>query len=103
MSTDHSPDLSSAESDRFVFQAEPDQPLSEAIIVAIAEQAGHDDPITIAQEFDPLYNAIDPGALDALFDDSESTDRSSGAVTFTYADRQIMVDTSGRVELVQES
>ena len=97
MSSEQSPAPSSDERDRTVFQADPDQPLSEAVIVALATDAGLDDPIAVATEFGPLYDAIDPDALDALFESSATTDR-SGGVTFTYADRTISVDSSGRVE-----
>ena len=99
MNTDQSSEQFSVDSDRFVYQTEPEQPLSEAVIDALATESGLDDPIAVATEFEPLYDAIDPGALDALFESSATTDRSGGSVTFTYAGRTISVDTTGRVEI----
>ncbi|MXV62471.1 hypothetical protein GS429_10420 [Natronorubrum sp. JWXQ-INN-674] len=93
---------SPSEHDRFVYQAEPDQPPSEAVITAIAMQSEADDLTAVADELDPLYNAIDPSALDALFDSSGTHDRSTGAVTFEYADRHVRIDTTGRIELTAE-
>lgn len=104
MSTDPSSARSpeSGDSDRFVFQAGEDRPWSEAIVEAVATHAGHEDPIAVADEFEPLYDAVDPSALNALFASTDATDRAArpGAVTFTYADRRITVETSGRIELV---
>lgn len=87
------------EGENFVYQAEPEQPLSEAVVTAIAVQSDAEDVIDVAHEFGPLYDAIDPGALDALFDSSNGSDRSRGGVTFTYAGRCVKVDTTGRVTL----
>jgi hypothetical protein len=42
----------------------------------------------------PLYESIDPDALDALF---ESADGNSVQVEFEYAGRHVVVDSSGRV------
>lgn len=95
-----------ASDDRFVYQADPEQPLSVAVISAIASQDGRD-MMAVADELDPLYNVIDPAALDSLFEpetgdasaDSSSLDRAGGSVTFSYAGRTVTVDTTGRVEL----
>ncbi|AEH38909.1 HalOD1 output domain-containing protein [Halopiger xanaduensis] len=62
----------------------------------------------LADEYGPLYDAVDPTALDALFASSEATDRTevadcvetTGAVTVTDADRRITVETPDRIELV---
>lgn len=87
--------------DRFVYQADPDQPLSVAVISAIAAQSDLD-MVAVADEFEPLYNVIDPTALDSLFDSSTELDRAGGSVTFTYAGHTITVDTTGRVVLDDE-
>ncbi|WP_162354477.1 HalOD1 output domain-containing protein [Natrialba swarupiae] len=83
----------------FVHQGEPDRPLSEAVTVAVAEKTGLDDPLAVASEFGPLYDAVDPAALDALFEPTSTGNRSAGTITFTYAGHDIEVDTSGRVRL----
>ena len=100
MNTEQSLERSSADCDQSVFQADPNQPLSEAVVFAIATAAELEDPIDVASEFGPLYDAIDPSALDALFESTASTDRSAGSVSFAYADWTVTVDTTGRVELV---
>ncbi|WP_339104566.1 HalOD1 output domain-containing protein [Haloterrigena salinisoli] len=49
-------------------------------------------------ELDPLSDAIDPDALDALVDHWRGTARASdGAVTFPFADHSIAVRSSGEV------
>ncbi|ADD04075.1 uncharacterized protein Nmag_0487 [Natrialba magadii ATCC 43099] len=86
---------------RFTYQAEPDQPPSVAIVSAIAEQEDLD-VLSVADELEPLYNVVDPTALDALFDvssDAPELDRAGGSVTFAYAGRTVTVDTTGRVIL----
>ncbi|WP_090378832.1 HalOD1 output domain-containing protein [Natronobacterium texcoconense] len=84
--------------DQFVYQTATERPPSEAVVAAIAAQTD-DAPIAIAGEYGPLYEVVDPGALDALFDSSGGPDRSEGTVTFTYANRRVEVDTTGRVVL----
>ncbi|MEY7848313.1 HalOD1 output domain-containing protein [Natrarchaeobius sp. A-rgal3] len=83
----------------FVHHGEPDRPLSETITIAVAEKTGLDDPIAVASEFGPLYDSIDPAALDGLFESTPTSDRSAGTITFTYASHAVEVDTSGRVRL----
>ncbi|MFD1562485.1 HalOD1 output domain-containing protein [Haloarchaeobius amylolyticus] len=81
-----------------IYQARPEQPLSEAIIEAIA--AEHEiDALELADEFGPLYDVIDPSALDSLFQSTGETSRTAGCVTFVYADYRVEVDQTGRVEL----
>ena len=50
-------------------------------------------------DLEPLYNAINPTALDLLFAWTNTCERSQGAVTFEYAGRCVTVDNSGRVTL----
>ena len=71
-----------------------EQPPSEAVIDAVAT-ASETDAIELADEFGPLYNAIDPSALDALFDREDAI----GTVRFRYAGYHIVVDHDGRIEL----
>ncbi|RQG96788.1 HalOD1 output domain-containing protein [Natrarchaeobius oligotrophus] len=88
------------DSEGFVYQPEPEQTLSEAVTTAVAERSEFDDPIAVADAYGPLYDAVDPAALDALFESSPSTDRSGGIVTFDYAGYRISVDATRKVELV---
>lgn len=54
-------------------------------------------------ELPPLYDAMDPDALDALFanDDGLSSTR-AGTVSFPYADCTVFVDGTGRVAAVRD-
>jgi hypothetical protein len=81
-----------------MYQSDPDQPLSEAVITAIASESGLD-VLEVADEFGPLYDAIDPSALDSLFQSTAIAERSVGSVTFEYATYRITVDQTGCVEL----
>lgn len=80
------------------FQTDPDQPVSEAVLAAIAT-ASETDPIDAADEFGPLYEAIDTEALNRLFRSSERTSRECGQVSFRYAGYDVTVDATGRIEL----
>lgn len=98
METETSPSDSCLHSENWTYQADPEQSLSEAVLAAVASESGVD-ALELAAEFGPLYDAIDPSALDSLFRSSGETDRSVGAVTFAYADYRITVDGTGKVAL----
>jgi hypothetical protein len=65
-------------------------PASERVVQAVAEETGTD-PVDLP----PLYDVIDPDALDAVFasgrDGTDSTRGDSRELRFTYADREISV------------
>lgn len=61
------------------------------VVAAIADATGHD-PATMA----PLYEAIDPDALDALFRGGAAVD---GRIEFTYYGYEVSVTASGHVTL----
>lgn len=54
---------------------------SEAVVMAVADQTGQD-----ATEMTPLYDVIDPDALDALFQGDKP-----GRVSFDYAGCKVTV------------
>lgn len=83
-----------------VYQADAERPPSQAIVRAVAAASDVDDVTAVAEEFGPLYTAIDPSALDALFESTSTAERSEGCVSFAYAGYCVTVDTTGRVELV---
>jgi len=66
---------------------------SEAVVEALADAKGVD-PL----ELDPLYDAIDPDALDALFDGA-ADGRRQGRVEFRTAGYRVEVTATGRVHL----
>lgn len=81
--------------------ADAEQPLSEAVIDAIATESGVD-VLELADEFGPLYDVIDLSALDSLFQSTGAADRSVGTVTFDYAGYRITVDQAGEVTLAEQ-
>ena len=83
------------------YEAQSDQPLSEAVIDAIAAETGRN-PLEIATEFGPLYDTIDPSALDSLFQSPGDTSQTAGCVTFVYAGYRVSVDQTGRVVLTEQ-
>lgn len=64
--------------------------ISVNVIEAIADECGID-PL----ELPPLYDVVDPDALDTLFRDPDVT----GTVSFTYMDRRVSVDPGGTVTI----
>ena len=65
---------------------------SEQVIERIAQREGVD-PISLS----PLYEVIDPDALDSLFSPTSTCDRRSGAVEFTYCGYNVSVSFDGDV------
>ncbi|NHN48423.1 hypothetical protein G9464_12580 [Halostella sp. JP-L12] len=71
-------------------------PVSQTVLFAVAEAIG-DDPL----ELPPLYDAIDPDALNKLFDSSAfGAERGDGTVEFAYAGCDVSVRADGRVTVV---
>lgn len=83
------------------YQADRNKPLSEAVLDAVAAESELDT-LELADEFGPLYDVIDPSALDSLFQSSGETGPSVGCVTFEYAGYRVAVDQTGRVELAND-
>lgn len=65
---------------------------SEAVVRAVANARDAD-----PTDLEPLYNAVDPDALDALFTDGHADDR----IVFRYCGHEVTVYADGRV-LVDE-
>lgn len=68
--------------------------MSHAVLTAVADAEGVD-PIDLDR---PLYEAIDPDALDSLFR-PDGTPRTDGRVRFSYYGYEITVHADGRLEL----
>ncbi|MFC6768163.1 HalOD1 output domain-containing protein [Natrinema soli] len=83
------------------YQFESNKPLSEAVLAAVASESGLD-ALELADEFGPLYDVVDPTALDSLFQSAGENGRSVGSVTFEYAAYRVTVDQTGRIELVEQ-
>lgn len=67
---------------------------SQAVVTAVADAKGVD-PIDLP----PLFGAIDPDALDALFESGAVASRQSGSVEFAYAGYLVEVAADGTVDL----
>jgi hypothetical protein len=65
---------------------------TEAVVLAVAEATGVD-PL----DLDPLYDCVDPDALDALFDSGDGLDDLTGSFEFTYAGCDVTVNADQRV------
>ncbi|WP_440772141.1 HalOD1 output domain-containing protein [Natronorubrum sp. DTA28] len=64
--------------------------VTETIVDAVSE-AEDCDPLTLP----PLWNVIDPEALDALFEPTRGGRPRTGRVSFVYAGYEITVDSTG--------
>lgn len=74
---------------------ETDQSLSFAVVDAVATHEG----VPVA-DLPPLGDAINPDALDELFEPKfDGSPRRGGEVTFDYCNHTIVVDASGRVDI----
>lgn len=73
------------------------EPLAVAVVEAVAERAGVD-----ATDLDrPLYDVIDPDALEALFPrDASGRPGCRGHVSFAYGDVQVEVTSDRQVRVV---
>ena len=65
-----------------------EKPTSENVIVRVAAWKGID-PI----ELEPLYNVVDPDALDALFTGTTG----SGQLSFMYCGCEVIIEDNGQV------
>ncbi|WP_459193851.1 HalOD1 output domain-containing protein [Halosimplex sp. J119] len=78
---------------RVTYQIDDDQSASEAVIDAIAEQAG----VGVLDLSVPLYDAVDPDALDAFYRASEG--EASASVSFSYYGYDVEVSGNGDLVL----
>jgi hypothetical protein len=82
------------------YQAEADELLSQAVVRAVAKISDRDsagtNPDDGADLFEPLYETIDPDALDALFRDADDEPR-SGVIEFAYSGYEVTVRSAGLV------
>ncbi len=74
----------------------PSRDLSEAVLAAVARAEGKQP----AELSPPLFDVIDPDALDHLFDGKPET---AGTVAFRYHGYLVIVDQYGRVTVEEET
>ncbi|MFC5972603.1 HalOD1 output domain-containing protein [Halomarina salina] len=77
----------SEQPNRAVFEVDRDVPRSIAVVNALAEVM-ECDPRKLPE---PLYEAVDPGALDALLMDDSTSGATSVSVWFEYCDYNVGV------------
>ena len=81
------------------YQAADDESLSRAVLEAVSRASGReivdlgDDGV---ETLPPLFEAVDPEALDSLFH-SDREEPTLGCVSFTYFDYEVVVDSAGTV------
>lgn len=80
----------------YYYQIKPDQTPSEAVIRAVASASGRK-PTPLSnteggETLDPLYNVINPDALDKLCNSTTENSQSAGTVKFRYSGYAVTVD-----------
>lgn len=83
------------------YRCTPDEPLSRGVVEAVAEAADVA-PMPGAADDDaalePLYDAVDPEALDAVFRPLRSDAAPAGGrITFSYAGCEVTAASDGRI------
>lgn len=85
------------------YTAAQDENPSEAVIAALRKASDRSPSLDADRPGDdmlePLYNTIDPDALDALFSSRTGTSTRSGTVTFTHAGYEVTVSATGDVSV----
>jgi hypothetical protein len=82
-----------------------DESFSEAVVSAVADVSDTDpvpDPAGDgAAALDPLFTAVDPDALDAVFGGGSRADGANGRITFAYSGHEVSVHSEGRVSVTR--
>lgn len=85
-------DGQSRRGDVYRYDVSPGESVSEAVVAAVAAATDRRpfEPSTggAGEALDPLYEVVNPDALDALFGPA----RVAGSVSFTYAGREVTVE-----------
>ncbi|MFC4245607.1 HalOD1 output domain-containing protein [Natribaculum luteum] len=81
------------------YRLEPGESLSEAVVEAVAAASGRSIFATDedAEPLPPLYDVIDPDALNSLFKPGRESEQIDGCVSFTYCNHRVVVESSGSV------
>lgn len=78
------------------YEVSEDESITHAVTAAMSSADG-----TSETDLRPLYSAVDPDALDAIFaSQSDDTSRDpEGTVTFEYGSRRVRVESDGTVRV----
>lgn len=83
-------------STRSVDRMEP----SQAVVEAVADREDVEPTELAPPEYETLYDAVDPGALDALFAPRRNgADRTDGSITFQFCGYTVTVTADGEVSV----
>ncbi|WP_408957171.1 HalOD1 output domain-containing protein [Natrinema sp. 74] len=74
------------------------EPVSIRVVEAVAARE-RIDPLEVSP---PLHESIDPAALDALFEPTRISDRTTGTVTFRFHGYRVCVDSDGSIDLADD-
>lgn len=81
-----------------IVQSDENRSTSEKVINAVAETTGTD-----PTRMTPLYDVVDPDALDRLFDPQSRRPGSGVRVVFTFESCEVTVEANGRVVVTPPS
>lgn len=70
--------------------------VSEGVVEAVSE-AEDVDPISLT----PLYEVIDPDALDKLFASTPTDNQRGGTITFSYSGYEVTVASDGHISVAE--
>ncbi|WP_135305635.1 HalOD1 output domain-containing protein [Haloarcula amylovorans] len=87
--------------EEYTYHTDEDQSLSEAVIWAVSAFTGRETITANAngtqEALEPLFDTIDPDALDSLFQTAEDRESMVGTVEFWYCGCEVTVDSTGFV------
>ncbi len=107
MATDLNQSQRETKREVITYTADDTESLSEAVIVALRKavmrtRAPADAPEQLdVGVVDPLFETVDPDALDALFSQSVGGTRSMGSVSFTHSGFEVTARASGEILVTQ--
>lgn len=90
------------------YTADERESLSDAVIAAMrlaaaaVRESDADDRSLEVGVIDPLFESIDPDALDALYSTTPDGSRTRGTVTFTHSGFEVIASASGEITVSHE-
>ncbi|MDS0476443.1 HalOD1 output domain-containing protein [Natrinema sp. 1APR25-10V2] len=71
----------------------------ESVSIRVVEAVAKQEEIDPLEVSPPLHDSIDPAALDALFEPTQTGERTSGTVTFRFHGYRVRVEGDGSIYL----
>lgn len=87
--------------DAYYYRCGANESFASAVVRAVGAVSGRDPvaPDADGGRLEPLYETIDPDALDALFHDADDGGDPVGTVRFDYCGHEVTVDSTGLVSV----